>query len=59
MTLKDTAGQTSSPAAVEERRSDVPMAIRTVWRLEGVAGMVNGLSYRVDDGPPPARRAPG
>ncbi|MFI6463033.1 CBS domain-containing protein [Streptomyces sp. NPDC050538] len=42
-----------------ERRSDVPKAIRAVWRLEGVAGMVNGLTHRVDDGPPPARQVPG
>ncbi|MEV5528459.1 CBS domain-containing protein [Streptomyces prunicolor] len=42
-----------------ERRSDVPKAIRAVWRLEGVAGMVNGLTHRVDDGLPPTRRAPG
>ncbi|MFI6627159.1 CBS domain-containing protein [Streptomyces sp. NPDC050528] len=32
-----------------ERRSDVPKAIRAVWQLEGVAGMVNGLTHRVDD----------
>ena len=42
-----------------ERRSDVPTAIRAVWRLEGVAGMVNGLTHRIDDGPPPARQTPG
>ncbi|WP_329241577.1 CBS domain-containing protein [Streptomyces sp. NBC_01478] len=42
-----------------ERRSDVPKAIRAVWRLEGVSGMVNGLAYRVDDGPPSVRQAPG
>ncbi|MGR3867484.1 CBS domain-containing protein [Streptomyces graminifolii] len=39
-----------------ERRSDVPKAIRAVWRLEGVSGMVNGLTHRVDDGPLPARQ---
>ncbi|MGQ4437804.1 MULTISPECIES: CBS domain-containing protein [unclassified Streptomyces] len=39
-----------------ERRSDVPKAIRGVWRLEGVSGMVNGLTHRVDDGPLPARQ---
>jgi len=42
-----------------ERRSDVPKAIRAVWRLEGVSGMVNGLTHCVDDGPPPARQSPG
>lgn len=42
-----------------ERRSDVPEVIRAVWQLEGVAGMVNGLTHRVDDGPPPARQASG
>jgi hypothetical protein len=30
-----------------------------VWRLEDVGGRANGLSHRVDDGPPPARQTPG
>ncbi|MFF9623667.1 CBS domain-containing protein [Streptomyces griseosporeus] len=32
-----------------ERRSQVLDAVRSVWRLEGVVGVVGGLSYRVDD----------
>lgn len=32
-----------------ERRSDIPLAIRSAWRIEGVVGVVNGLTYSVDD----------
>ncbi|GHF33738.1 CBS domain-containing protein [Streptomyces fumanus] len=32
-----------------ELRSQVPEAVYAAWRLEGVVGVVNGLSFRVDD----------
>ncbi|KUN82775.1 CBS domain-containing protein [Streptomyces griseoruber] len=42
------------------RRSDIPLAIRLTYRVDGVVGVVNSLSYRVDDTrPSPARPAPG
>ncbi|MFF7274945.1 CBS domain-containing protein [Streptomyces griseorubiginosus] len=42
-----------------ERRSDIPLAIRSAWRVEGAVGVVNGLTHRVDDCPPPAPRPTG
>lgn len=39
-----------------ERRSDIPLAIRSAWRVEGAVGVVNGLTYRVDDCHPTAPR---
>lgn len=39
-----------------ERRSDIPLAIRSAWRVEGAVGVVNGLTYHVDDCHPPRRR---
>jgi CBS domain-containing protein len=42
-----------------ERPGDIGVAVRSAWRLEGVVGVVNGLTHRVDDGPPPARGAAG
>ncbi|MER6631251.1 CBS domain-containing protein [Streptomyces sp. NPDC000987] len=35
-----------------ERRSDIPPAVRSAYRVEGVVGVVNGLTYRVDDARP-------
>ncbi|MER5374991.1 CBS domain-containing protein [Streptomyces sp. NPDC002553] len=32
-----------------ERRSDIPPAIRSAWRVEGAVGVVNGLTFDVDD----------
>ncbi|MER6093113.1 CBS domain-containing protein [Streptomyces bluensis] len=32
-----------------ERRSDIPVVVRSTWRVEGVVGVVNSLTYRVDD----------
>ncbi|MCS0604209.1 CBS domain-containing protein [Streptomyces sp. LP11] len=32
-----------------ELRSDVPLAVHAAWRLDGVIGVVNLLSHRVDD----------
>ncbi|MFJ8114177.1 CBS domain-containing protein, partial [Streptomyces sp. NPDC096132] len=50
-------------------RSDIPLAIRLTYRVDGVVGVVNSLSYRVDDthrspagpapGPQPGRSLPG
>ncbi|GGW50115.1 CBS domain-containing protein [Streptomyces galilaeus] len=40
-----------------ESRSQVPEAVRAAWRLEGVVGVVNGLTFRVDDCSPPAASA--
>ncbi|WP_345942151.1 CBS domain-containing protein [Streptomyces sp. SID2888] len=38
-----------------ERRSEIPLVVRSAWRVDGVIGVVNSLAFRVDDGPPPAR----
>ncbi|MFF3884344.1 CBS domain-containing protein [Streptomyces sp. NPDC001914] len=32
-----------------ERRGDIPEAIRLTWRVDGVVGVMNSLSFRVDD----------
>ncbi|MCF4136225.1 CBS domain-containing protein [Streptomyces sp. NPDC101213] len=37
-----------------EARSQVPEAVRAAWRLEGVVGVVNALTFRVDDCAPAA-----
>lgn len=37
-----------------EARSQVPEAVRAAWRLEGVVGVVNALTFRVDDCAAPA-----
>ncbi|MGV9944164.1 CBS domain-containing protein [Streptomyces sp. NPDC003401] len=42
-----------------EARSQVPEAVRAAWRLEGVVGVVNALTFRVDDCAPAAAGAPG
>ncbi|MFI9152447.1 CBS domain-containing protein [Streptomyces sp. NPDC053367] len=36
-----------------EHRSDIPLAIRSAWRVEGAVGVVNALTYRLDDCPAP------
>ncbi|MDN3029222.1 CBS domain-containing protein [Streptomyces sp. S.PB5] len=33
-----------------ERRSDIPRAVRLAWRVDGVVGVVNDLTFRLDDG---------
>ncbi|GGY15074.1 CBS domain-containing protein [Streptomyces djakartensis] len=38
-----------------ERRSDIPVAFRLTWRVDGVVGVVNNLTFRVDDTRPDAR----
>ncbi|MFJ8112003.1 CBS domain-containing protein [Streptomyces sp. NPDC096132] len=41
-------------------RSDIPLAIRLTYRVDGVVGVVNSLTYRVDDiRPTPTPPAPG
>ncbi|GHE62985.1 hypothetical protein GCM10018785_34940 [Streptomyces longispororuber] len=40
-----------------ERRSDIPLAIRLTWRVDGVVGVVNDLTFRVDDTRPPEHHA--
>ncbi|MFJ9736702.1 CBS domain-containing protein [Streptomyces sp. NPDC101166] len=42
-----------------ERRSDIPPAIRSAWRVEGAVGVVNGLTFSVDDGRPAEPRPVG
>ncbi|MFF6995509.1 CBS domain-containing protein [Streptomyces sp. NPDC008313] len=43
-----------------ELRSQIPEAVHAAWRLEGVVGVMNGLTFRVDDCAPlvPAEHAP-
>ncbi|BDD69570.1 CBS domain-containing protein [Streptomyces violaceoruber] len=41
-----------------ERRSQVPEAVHATWRLEGVVGVVNALTARVDDCAPPSGHEP-
>jgi CBS domain-containing protein len=36
-----------------ERRSDIPLTIQLTWRVDGVVGVVNNLTFRVDDTRPP------
>ncbi|MFF0201442.1 CBS domain-containing protein [Streptomyces sp. NPDC005017] len=35
-----------------ERRSDIPLLLRLAYRVDGVVGVVNGLTFRVDDARP-------
>ncbi|CAL9344888.1 Inosine-5'-monophosphate dehydrogenase [Streptomyces sp. enrichment culture] len=42
-----------------ERRSDVPLAGRLAWRVDGVVGVVSDLTFRVDDTRPGAPLAAG
>ncbi|GAA3829273.1 CBS domain-containing protein [Streptomyces phyllanthi] len=43
-----------------ELRSDIPQAVRQTWRVDGVVGVVNSLTFRIDDTHPrekhPSRR---
>ncbi|MFJ8632429.1 CBS domain-containing protein [Streptomyces sp. NPDC093568] len=32
-----------------ERGSDIPLVIRMAWRIDGVVGVVNSLTFRIDD----------
>ncbi|WP_225320502.1 CBS domain-containing protein [Streptomyces luteolifulvus] len=32
-----------------ELRSDIPLAVRSTWQVEAVIGVVNSLTFRVDD----------
>lgn len=35
-----------------ERRSDIPMAVLLTWQVEGVVGVVDSLTFRLDDSQP-------
>ncbi|MEU6809946.1 CBS domain-containing protein [Streptomyces sp. NPDC046831] len=35
-------------------RSDVPLAVRSAWRVDGVIGVINDLAFQVDDCEPHA-----
>jgi len=39
-----------------EHRSDIPLVIRLTWRTDGVVGVVNSLTFRIDDTHPPEPR---
>ncbi|WP_405910463.1 MULTISPECIES: CBS domain-containing protein [unclassified Streptomyces] len=36
-----------------EHRSDIPLVIRSAYRVDGVVGVVNSLTFRIDDTRPP------
>ncbi|MER5467569.1 CBS domain-containing protein [Streptomyces sp. NPDC002685] len=36
-----------------ERRSEIPRTIQLTWRVDGVVGVMNSLTFRVDDTLPP------
>ena len=38
-----------------EHRSEIPRAIQLTWRVDGVVGVMNSLTYRVDDTHAPAK----
>jgi CBS domain-containing protein len=38
-----------------EHRSDIPLAVHSTYRVDGVIGVVNGLTFRVDDTQPSGR----
>lgn len=38
-----------------ERRSDIPVAVRLTWRVDGVVGVMNSLTFRDDDTHPPEK----
>ncbi|WP_037845181.1 CBS domain-containing protein [Streptomyces sp. NRRL S-455] len=40
-----------------ERRSDIPVAVRLTWRVDGVVGVLNGLTFRDDDTRPPEKHS--
>ncbi|MFE0965504.1 CBS domain-containing protein [Streptomyces fungicidicus] len=39
-----------------ERRSDIPVAVQLTWRVDGVVGVMNSLTFRDDDTRPPEKR---
>ncbi|TLQ47989.1 CBS domain-containing protein [Streptomyces marianii] len=46
---------TATLAGRLERRSDIPVAVRLSWRVDGVVGVMNSLTFRVDDSRPPEK----
>lgn len=39
-----------------EHRSDIPLTVRSTYRVDGVIGVVNSLTFRLDDTRPAARQ---
>ncbi|GBQ02798.1 CBS domain-containing protein [Streptomyces spongiicola] len=46
---------TATLAGRVERRSDIPVAVRLSWRVDGVVGVMSSLTFRVDDTRPPGK----
>ncbi|MGC0336764.1 CBS domain-containing protein [Streptomyces sp. SLBN-8D4] len=42
-----------------ELRADIPLALQLTWRVDGVVGVVNSLTFRIDDTHPPEQHALG
>ncbi|WP_199830504.1 CBS domain-containing protein [Streptomyces sp. MMG1533] len=40
-----------------ERRSDIPLVVQLAWRVDGVVGVMNSLTFRIDDTRPPETHA--
>ncbi|MFF4507378.1 CBS domain-containing protein [Streptomyces sp. NPDC001401] len=40
-----------------EHRSDIPLVVQLTWRIDGVVGVVNSLTFRIDDTHPPEQHA--
>ena len=38
-----------------ERRSDIPLVVQLTWRVDGVVGVMNSLTFRMDDTRPPEK----
>ncbi|GAA2655254.1 CBS domain-containing protein [Streptomyces vastus] len=38
-----------------ERRSDIPLVVQLTWRVDGVVGVMNSLTFRIDDTRPPEK----
>ncbi|MCX5554662.1 CBS domain-containing protein [Streptomyces sp. NBC_00038] len=38
-----------------ERRSDIPLVVQLTWRVDGVVGVMNSLTFRIDDTHPPEK----
>ncbi|CAM5639449.1 CBS domain-containing protein [Streptomyces aurantiogriseus] len=36
-----------------EHRSDIPLAVQLVWKVDGVVGVMSSLTFRIDDTRPP------
>ncbi|WP_196217945.1 CBS domain-containing protein [Streptomyces blattellae] len=38
-----------------EHRSDIPLVVQLVWKVDGVVGVMNSLTFRIDDTRPPEK----